>query len=1318
MKKLCAVALLMALALFSAGAWAQVSTSSITGTVTDKTGAVIAGARVIVTNEGTGVAHEAHTTEAGVYTFSALGVGSYSVRVEMTGFQKWVSTKNVMNVGSPLVVNATMEIGALTSVVTVESSYQRLETTNAAVSAVITENQVKNLPLNGRNPLSLLTLEPGVVQRSFGGAGSGTHVFGSRDRAHNVTIDGIDANESTVPNPQGNIQRLNPDNVQEFRSITLGATAENGRNSGANVMVATKSGTNELHGAVYYFNRNTALAANEYFNNANKQPRPDLKLNQWGVDVGGPIWKNRTFFFGSYQGNNIKQSAPITSFYGTPAVYTATALGGMFRFVRGCINLVDPTCPSGNPNNITQNSTRLVDTSGTLLPGVATCGGLIITNCIDSYNIFGTTPNPVLPNVPTGITAPDPAVAALLARLPLPNTFSVGDGLNTAGFIWNPPTKFAGPHVMVRVDHNFSAKDNIFVRWLQNRYDTTQGDFINARPMVYPGFPPLGEVSRIGKNLAISYRHVFTPALVNELTVGFNRFAFNFTFGESNPDFGDPTKNLIWADSCIYGSFINVTGPFCVSPHTQRAVTTPQIIDNLSWSHGAHTFRGGINFRFYYHNDSRGFFGGTVAAPGILFNAATTARRDTFNNFPTGMNSSDSDRLHQTIVELAGLPFSVRQSFQADFNGDKYVATQYATVYSRAHQYNSYIQDEWKLRSNLVLNLGVRWEFNPAPFDKRQSLVPNHDLLGTQGPVTFVKAKKWFGNDNITAIAPRVGLAWSPDSKTSVRLGYALLFDTISTFQVTAIAGKMPGFMLACNTNTDTTGAVSVSVGCVAAAGTTNQISTGFPVSVPAPTTTPSAVAALLLQNQPANLAPAIGAFDQNMKNPAVHEWNASIQREMPWHVVTEVGFIGKRGTHLQRAYDLNQVDISQQFLDSFIIARNNFLKGCLPDGTSVVGVCTTGVAPTYLLTLVKASFINGSGQTTNIRRGGVGDFATSMDALASNSSSRTVVAPSASSPPSFVLRPNGQYGQIFYQDSGGDSWYHGLYFAARRRFEKGLDFGLSYTFSRSEDMLSADPTGAATGGGLSTTSFQRTPTDVRNFKLDKSRSDFNNTHVWQGNVLYEIPFGKGRRFASSTPSWLNHIIGGWTLTSIFVYQSGEPYTLSSGTKTVNGSHVSSGITVGPKMFGGGLLPSPRTNVTGPVMYNAGTIITTPLTDPHLNCLNVVGTGTYFCIPPPGKNGEGRNTMNGLNYWNVDAGVLKVFDITERFKLQFRLEAFNALNHPNFENPRNSSSGSPTVTSGAFGQTCCSTAAIASAQQVNPVGEPMRVVQLGLKLNF
>src|SRR5438874_1731076 len=199
---------------------------------------------------------------------------------------------------------------------------------------------------------------------------------------------------------------------------------------------------------------------------------------------------------------------------------------------------------------------------------------------------------------------------------------------------------------MVRIDHTFGPNDYIFGRWLQNSFDTSEGDFLNARPAVFPGFTPLGEVKRIGKNLSVSYRHTFSPTLVNEFTTGFNRFAFVFTFGESNPAFPDPTKVPIWSDECVLGSFVNIDMPNCLSPHTARAVTAPQFIDNVSWVKGSHTIRTGINFRMYIHNDSRGFFGSNVVTPIIRFNRSN--RLGNFNNLPSASTGLASTRINST----------------------------------------------------------------------------------------------------------------------------------------------------------------------------------------------------------------------------------------------------------------------------------------------------------------------------------------------------------------------------------------------------------------------------------------------------------------------------------------------------------------------------------------------------------------------------------------------------------------------------------------------------------------------------------------------
>src|SRR6516164_1396835 len=306
--------------LVTAGAAAQTSTSEISGTVRDATGAVVAGANVTLTNEATGITYTQTTTNAGLYNFAALPVGSYTVTVEAPDFKKTQLTKNTLAVNTPLTVDVTLEIGQRTEIVSVEAQAERLQTTNATVGNVVTEKAATELPLNGRNPLTLLVLEPGVVQRSAGGAGSGIHVNGSRDRAYNVTIDGIEANESSVPNPTSNLYRLTPDNIQEYKVTTSNQTPEEGRNSGASVSVATRAGSNAFHGTAFWFFRNTDLNANEFFANQNGTPKPDIKMNQYGAEIGGPIKRNKTFFFFSYADQKINTTQPIDQTFGVTSL--------------------------------------------------------------------------------------------------------------------------------------------------------------------------------------------------------------------------------------------------------------------------------------------------------------------------------------------------------------------------------------------------------------------------------------------------------------------------------------------------------------------------------------------------------------------------------------------------------------------------------------------------------------------------------------------------------------------------------------------------------------------------------------------------------------------------------------------------------------------------------------------------------------------------------------------------------------------------------------------------------------------------------------
>ncbi|MBI1899005.1 MAG: TonB-dependent receptor [Acidobacteria bacterium] len=1271
--------------ILGAGAmWAQVGTSRISGSVTDTSGAMIAGAKIAAKNEATGQSFETTSSSAGAYTIEALPPASYTVTVSHPGFQTFASAGNVLSVGAPLVLNATLKVGAMTEVVRVESTAERIETTHAMLSDVVDRKGVTELPLNGRNPLALIVLQPGMVQRSTGAAGSGSHVFGSRDRAHNVTIDGIEANESSVPNPQSNIHRLNPDNVLEYRVVTHNATPEFGRNSGANVAIATRSGTNEFHGDLFWFHRNTVLNANEWFNNAEGIARPTLLLNQFGFNAGGPVRKNKTFFFGSYQGNRIGMTQPISQSFGVPRVYTAAMKSGIFRYF---------VPDAGNPLvldgvRITRNSSRLVDPrTGALRPEVPECGGSVTRNCVASYNIVANDP------LRAGI---DPAIQALNAKFPLPNTFSVGDGLNTGGYTWNPPSRFAGPHYMARIDHAFNDNNNLFVRYLGSEYDTSEGDLLNGRPSIFPGFAPLGTVDRSGKNLALSYRRVISPAMVNEFTAGISRFNFLFNLREANPEFQQvpPYGQECFGDD----SFQLIDTPYCNTPHTQRAVTTFQIVDNLGYTRGAHSFRTGFNIRIYRHNDERGVPGGFNASPTIIFNRL---RRSPLNENPAwvlpataSINATDRNNLQNAIVSLAGIVGRVQQAFQADLANDAYTPDLFR-LGTRTKQFNLYFQDEWRLRSNLTMTYGVRWELNLPPSDGAgRVFVPDKAVDGSQGPVRFVKADRWFDRMNALALAPRVGIAWSPDAKTAFRLGYGVAFDTISSFQVTSVGGKVPGSFLQCRVNVQDSAAGSAPCADLPNDVRLSQLLRQVnPFMLPIPDAKPSTE--LAPPNRVLTVAPNVGAFDPNLKIPTVHEWSLTIQREFPRSLVGQVGYIGKRGMRLYRAYDLNQIATDQPgFLDSFLAAQRNLRGGCRPDGTDCPAGMT-GVPPTLLLAMVPASVLNG--WTSEISQNGLGEVARLID-------QRDIVSRGF---PANYFRRNAQFSELFYFDSGGSSVYHGVIAQIRRRFAQGLELGASYTFSKSIDDMSVDPVAATSGGALSSTN-SRTPTDVRNFRLDRALSDFDNTHVLVANGVFELPFGRGRSWAGSVPRWADHIVGGWTLTGIFTYQSGEPYTINSGIRTANGYKVSRADLLGSMPDGSLKFVN---GIEGPVAFNVGDIDAG-------NCRQVVGSQSSFCIPAPGGHGMGRNVVRGPMFWNLDSGVSKNFTVTDRVRLQFRGEFFNVFNHPNFDNPRNASEGSPTLTSSLFGQTCCVTAALPSSATIIANGEPNRVIQFALKLQF
>uniref|UniRef100_Q029C2 TonB-dependent receptor, plug n=1 Tax=Solibacter usitatus (strain Ellin6076) TaxID=234267 RepID=Q029C2_SOLUE len=1249
----------------SALAFAQMSTSQITGTVTDASGGVVPGATVTATNAATGVAYRQVTTQAGLYAFPALPAGTYTITVEMKGFKTSRNAGNELVVGTPLAVDVSLAIGETTDVVNVEATAAQVQTESATIGNVVSEKAIKDLPLNGRNPLNLLVLEPGVVQRSGGAGGdSGVHVNGSRDRAFNVTIDGIEANESTVPNPLSNLYRLTPDNVQEYKVTTSNPSAEEGRNSGANINIGTRSGQNAFHGTLFEFFRNTDLNSADFFGNAQGTPKPIIKMNQYGAQLSGPIVKNKTFFFFSWADQKINFNQPIDQTFGLPILYTPTARSGNFRYWRA-----DPTNPQVvGGQKVTRNSPLLVDPhTGELAAGVRNCGSSTDLNCVASYNFAAADPKGI------GI---DPTIAKLFNSYPLPNNYSAaGDGLNTATYQWNPPTQFRGPNFMYRVDHTFNEKNTIFVRFLMGHYNTLQGDPLNGRPEVFPGFPPLGEVFRTTKNLAISDRHVFSPSMVNEFTMGFSRFIFLFTQGEANPAYPNAPPY----------AFANASLPYINTPRTFRAVTTPQFIDNLSVIRGSHVIKVGANARLYEHNDQRGQPGGINVTPSLQFSATT--RPPTGFNTPAlssassgGINATDNTRLLGAINDVLGIPARLGQVFLGDIKANAYLpflSGNAVTLWDqgvRIKQYDFYAQDEWRLRRNLVLNYGLRWEMNLPPTESGdRAYVPNGPVVNNPGLVSFQHADTWYQNKNLTAIGPRVGLAWSPGSggKTVIRAGWGISFDPLSSFQVTAVSGKVPGITLQCNSvpgGTTTPGCQSVP---------DVRIAQGFPNQLAPPSTQPASF--LTPPVQLSSNAPALAVFDPNLKMPTVHEWNFNVQRELPMGFLAQAGYIGKRGLRLLRSYDINQIDAAP-ILPSFLAMQQNVAAKCNPDGGGCPGGLSGTPVPLVTSGVLTSAFVNSSTTLTDLAQNAAGNFAGRIE--------QTTLAAH--------LRPNQQFSTITYIDAGGDSYYHAMQLTLRKRFSGGLLFGLAYSLSKSIDDGSTDPVGASSGGGLTTTGG-RTAANIRNWRNERGLSDFDRTHVVTINSVYDLPFGKGKHFLNGAHSVVNQVAGGWSINGLYTHMSGEPFSVYSGVRTSNNSHTSRADIIGAQ-------PAVKyqdvSGVAGPVVFDQGLV------------------GPVFAFPAPGSDGSGRNLFRAAPYWNLDLSAVKRFDVTERVKMQFRAEAFNALNHPNFDNPRDASVGSPAITSSLFSQVCCATVAPPTTQSIIQTGESARVIQLGLKIEF
>jgi len=1171
--------------------------------VQDANGGGVVGATVTLTNEATGLSFTTQTNESGTYGFDLVQVGNYSVTIEKQGFKRFLSKGNAINVNQPSTINASLEPGGVAETVTVVASAEQVQTsTSGNIGSTIDQKTLEALPIvgtRGRNPLDLLNFQPGVV---FGGnTGGAVNVNGSRDRAFNFTLDGIDINESTSGGSNFTPLRPNPDSVQEFQIVTSNFTAELGRSSGAQVTLVTRSGTNQFHGNLFEYYRTPRLDAASYPITIAKLPKDQFVQHIFGGSVGGPIIKNRILFFTNLQLLRAYDTALVTR-----TVYTAAARAGNFRYVVGRAN-----APSGG------SSTAAVDAAGN--PVVPACIGTPPTNapCLSSYNIAAN---------PTGVGI-DPTLAAIINASPLPNNFTTGDGLNTAGFNFSSPQHERQYDFASKVDFKLRDNNQFYVRYAQGS-QSSLGDSANAGRPIFPGTPNFVDTSRTPKNLAINWRYSPTPSLTNEFIFGLSKFFF--TFATPQPD-----ANLPFV-------FNNVATPNTNFSYNARGVRTLQYIDNLTYIHGSHTLKGGINFRFNLHRDDRSNVAGSAIEPIVTL---TGVAGFTGFNLPasgsTSINATDLTRLQNTVVDLLGKVNTVTQAFVTAGNTFAPAGTRWI---NKAHytELDYYIQDNWRARSNLVFDLGVRWEMKLHPdVDGRPILIPNQAVRLGGAPSNTLSWVEGNVFKNANVIMPSVGFAWDPfkSGKTSIRGNYRIASDRIATFLFgSSIFQSTPGNNAAGSNSTfGQAGGLFRNVAPV--------------IASLAPTSSPAVL------RQPKSFDTVSGSvIDPDLQFPQVHEWSISFQREIRKNVI-EVNYIGKHAVHLLGGYNENQVNI---FAAVPGVAETNFL-----DAFNRVRADAAYNSP-LINRIMSGSAANNNGtarfralNTTAITQGGAASAAlvTSQRTCQAADVTATICTNAQLNQRlldvngfTYLLQPYPQFtGGLNVFDSNDYSNYRGLQFIFKRRISAGLGFQVSYTRSTSKDNRSWDPSLSTVSTG-SVQAASSTPFDLRDRSLTYTWSDFDRRNVLQGTYTYELPIGRGRTFLSGAPKIVDYIVGGWQMSGTFISMSGRPFTVYSGVNTVSNVVQSTADCNGCSRY-------------------LGSLVLEGATDPRTFWFDAADRAR-FSVPAPGSIGNtGRNFFIAPVYNQWDSSLAKTFKITERVNFNLRFDARNVLNHPSFDNP-------------------------------------------------
>ena len=1213
----CAIALMSLLVCLPA--FAQSTGGRILGRVADPSGAVLAGVKVTLTNEATAVSRSVQTNSSGDYVFVEVQPGNYDVSFEQAGFKQNLRKGVTVDVNQVVTLNQTMSIGEQKETVEVTSEAPLVDTTSTQLGAVVNNRSVNELPLNSRDTYQFLQLQPGVQSVSgssnslFYGSGNAgaVSVNGGRDRANNFSVNGGDANDQFVNLPT--IQPT-PDSIDEFRVITNTFDAEYGRNSGAVINVVTKSGTNTFHGNVYEYFRNTKLDAQGYLNTV----RPQFNQNQFGGTFGGPIKKDRSFFFLSYEGRRVRQGEP------SPLVFVPTSAERLGNFSAGGNTFSGGFAPGSFVAQVLDGRPGCDAALGLGANGIAGLPADAGSSTVSWASVF---PNSVIPG-----PCQDPVAAALINTMPQANT------LGGTAFQSVPTGRDRQDQMTARWDHRITDKQNFSAYYYFTDETNFQPfSFFQAAGASLPGYG--SNVGQRFQQYNLSHTWTLTNAVVNEARFTYMR--------EGQLTFQHPQNTAAVTNSCPAS-----VSQFCFTGNSDSAA-----VNNLIASTpGLPPSKAGITPGLGANHEGLPFI--TISGGAVIGNNFEGELPQVGNSFQWADNLSwikgnhtmkfgadvRRSRFDQTLY------YNVNGSYTFDSSGTDAVlsADNYpgfllglADTYSQGSAQREnvrntgvylFAQDSWKIKPSLTLNYGLRWELDTPLTD-----VLHHVQTFRPGQNTTVypcalssSSQAYFGVSSpdcsavgvnptglvvpgdkgvpagltstyYKAFAPRIGIAWSPDNgKTSIRTGWGLFYNPMEQLVLEQFGAEPPfggsNFLVNSLFNTpfvefDGSGSINP-----------NPFN-GVLSPPPGTATDWSTFRPLLLY----------GEFQPHLRTQYTAQYNFSIQRELAKNFVFNIGYVGSQGHRLLASHDLNPGN-PQTCLDLQAIST------ATGDGNLTCG-------PYY---------------ADNPFTIAAGEIPAGMTLHMPYGPQATVTGPNPTQITLVGLRPYSSpncnpfsgagcpadgipvFANIFAEDTIANSSYNSLQTSLEKRFSHGLQFQAAYTFSKSLDQAS---------------SFEETLNPFH-YNWSRALSLFNAAHRFVINYYWELPVPK-------YSGWVGKVADDWSISGITQFQSGFPIRL----QTQDDNELISSLfflgTASPQLTG-------RLRTLDPG-HNAGHYYLDPnqFSDPAL--------GTFATTP--------RSICCGPGLSNWDITFSKRIAVTESKYFQFRADIFNLFNHTEWVNP-------------------------------------------------